>query len=182
VYLENALLTLSPVTKGLHRSLESSYSEAKISKAHIEGQQHLSRQRQASLRKHIKELRQEARSVWLELRKKRREIVEEYRRTHVQERSKTTTGVDALSLPPYKRNLMSSSTVVLQQNNPRGDTIPLPLAFRKKADHESMARSRIIVRQVAIEVGGTIEDDKVQDHERISLDEDIPGIELTFGY
>lgn len=169
--------------KGLHRSLESSYSEAKISKAHIEGQQHLSRQRQASLRKHIKELRQESKNVWLELRKKRREIVEEYKRLHGEELSMTRKPDDALSLPPYKRNLLSSSVIGFEQTNNRGgDAIPLPPAFRKKVDHDSMARSRVIVRQVAIEVGGTIEDDKVEDHERITHDEEIPGIELTFGY
>ena len=108
--------------------------------------------------------------------------MEAYRRISGERNSTTTTKAsDVLSLPPYKRNLFSSSTVGVSQKD-RNDAIPLPPAFRKKVDHESMTRSRVIVRRVAIEVGGTVDDDNVEDHERISLDEDIPGIELTFGY
>lgn len=165
--------------QGLHRSLEQSYGEGKAVKAHIEGQQQLSRQRQAHLKKHIKQLRGEAREVWLELRKKRREVVEDYRKDHGEE-NQMPTADDAVSLPPYKKNLVSKSVIGLQQRD--RDAIVLPVAFRRRVEKEGMARSKVIVRQVAIEVGGTIEEDKVEDHERTVGEEDIPGIELTFGY
>lgn len=169
--------------------MEQSYGQAKIAKAHIESQQRQSKNRQKSVKERIKKLQVEARQVWLELRQMRREIVAQNSIQDNEEQvnegnGRGTLTTDTDSLPPYKRNLLSSSAVVLDQpSSSRGvvdDTVTLPRAFRRRVDRESISRSKEIVRQVAIEVGGWIEDDNVEDDEFIREEEDLPGFELSF--
>lgn len=149
----------------------------------MEGQQRCSKDRQASLKRRIKEMQKEAKDAWLILRSKRREIVDKHRKIHGEEDSEklqTLDVGDTISLPPYKSNLVSSSTLGLQVKR-QNDAIFLPLAFRRRVDKESMARSKVVVRQVAVEIGGWIDDDNVEDHEFIRK-EDLPGTELLFEY
>ncbi|UZJ54842.1 hypothetical protein CBS101457_004162 [Exobasidium rhododendri] len=168
---------------GFHRSLEQSYAQSKAGKAHIENQIRLSKGRQASLKRNIKELQREARGVWLELRQKRREIVE------INKEKEGSNGVKASSadsdslLPPYKRSLISSSSVLAFESKGQGiigNDVSLPRAFRRRVDRESMEQSRLIVRRVAIEVGGMVEEDRVADDEILREEEDLPGFELSF--
>lgn len=162
--------------------MEQSYAQAKIAKAHIEGQQRQSKGRQASLKGHIKGLQGESRLVWLELRQKRREIVEENRGQEESSPNQITKGNNLDALPPYKRNLLSSSLVGLTDGSQGsgGDPISLPRAFQRRVDRESMEKSKEIIRQVAIEVGGLVDEDKVEGDEYIRDEEDLPGFELSF--
>jgi hypothetical protein len=165
--------------------LEQSYAQAKMAKSHIEGQQRQSKGRQAGIKKRIKELQKEARMVWIELRQKRREIVQENKQTNDHERPVRGDLQDESDLPPYKRNLISTSVVGLssaadETQRSNGNGISLPLAFRRRVDRESIAKSKEIIRQVAIEEGGLVEEDNVDDDELLQEEEDIPGFELSF--
>lgn len=157
----------------------------------MEGQQRCSKDRQASLKRRIKEMQGQAKDAWIELRNKRREIVEEYRRDSEEKGiddklqilnlgGRGGGGMEAL--PLYKSNLLSSSTIGLQVKDRNDCPIFLPLAFRRRVDKESMARSKVVVRQVAVEVGGWTDDDDVKEYEFVREEEDLPGTELSFEY
>ena len=165
---------------GLHRSLEQSYAQAKIAKAHIENQQRQSKGRQDSIRRRIKVIGEEARLAWLRLRSKRREIIEQ-NCSSAGQMQQTTGGVGQDDLPPYRRNLLSSSLVGPPLTDGDGP-IALPPAFRRRVDRQSMANSKAIVLEVAVEVGGLVDDDydARENEQSADVDEDPPGLELSF--
>lgn len=100
--------------KGLHRSLESSYAQSKVVKAHIEQEREKSVRRQKKLKEQIDGLQGQARFIWLELRHTRRNIIEVIRQNENQ------PSLSSDIVPRAADLLASSNSIVTQrQSNER---------------------------------------------------------------
>lgn len=122
----------------------------------------------------------------MQLRESRRHIVEAFKQEcQSNDQGNTTLAIEHQeedNLPPYKRNLISASVVGLSASQEKGQIIHLPDAFRRRIDKDSIARSKAIVIQVAVQVGGVLEEDERHDgEEETSGEEDLPGFHLAFG-